>query len=113
MHELALARAVVAQLAEEAERHDFTRVRRVTLAIGALGHVEPEALAFAFDVAAAGSLAEGAALEIERIGGAAHCLGCGRDVAIRSRADLCPMCGDARLVVTDGEDMKIRELEVG
>lgn len=112
MHELALARAVIEQLAEEAARHGFTRVVRVKLAIGALGHVEPEALAFAFDVAARGSLADGAALEIERVEGAAHCLGCGRDVAVRGRADLCPVCGGARLVITEGEDMKIRELEV-
>ncbi len=112
MHELALARALIAQLAEEAERHAFARVVRVKLAIGALALVEVEALAFAFDVAAAGSLADGAALEIERVGGAAHCLGCDARVAIRSRADLCPMCGDARLVITEGNEMKIRELEV-
>jgi hydrogenase nickel incorporation protein HypA/HybF len=112
LHELALARAVIEQLAEAAEYHDFTRVVRVKLAIGALAHVEPEALAYAFDVAAAGTLAAGAALEIERVGGAAHCLGCGRNVAIRGRADLCPVCGGARLVITGGEDMKIRELEV-
>jgi len=112
VHELALARALIEQLAEEAERHAFTRVVRVKLAIGALGHVEPEALAFAFEVAAQGSLAAGAALEIARVEGAAHCLGCDAIVAIGSRADLCPMCGGARLVVTGGEDMRIRELEV-
>jgi hydrogenase nickel incorporation protein HypA/HybF len=113
MHELALARALIDQLAEEAARHDFARVVRVELVIGALGHVEPDALARAFEVAAPGTLADGATLNITRVGGAAHCLDCDADVTIRSRADLCPMCGGARLVVTGGEDMKIRELEVG
>ena len=112
MHELTLARAVVARCAEAAERDEFSRVVRVKLALGPLGHVDREALAFAFDVAAAGTLADGARLEIEHVAGAAHCLGCGGDVAIRSRADLCPVCGEGPLVVTGGEDMKIRELEV-
>jgi hydrogenase nickel incorporation protein HypA/HybF len=112
MHELSLARAVVEQLAEQAAVHGFTRVVRVKLAIGALGHVDPEALAFGFDVVAEGTLAEGAALEIEQPEGAAHCLGCGAHVTIRSRADLCPVCGGADLVVTGGGDMKIREMEV-
>ncbi len=112
MHELALARAVVGALAEQAEIHGFARVIRVKLAIGALGHVDPGALAFGFDVATAGTLAQGAALEIERPPGAAHCLGCGEAVEILSRADLCPRCGGGRLVVTGGEDMTIRELEV-
>ena len=112
MHELALARALIEQLAEEAERHAFERVLRVQLAIGALAHVDPDALAFGFDVAAKGTLADGALLEIERPEGAAHCLGCDADVAIRSRADLCPRCGGARLVITGGEDMTIREMEV-
>lgn len=112
MHELALARALVVQLEEEAARHDVARILRVKLAIGALAIVDADALAFAFDVAAAGTLAEGAALEMTRPAGAAHCLGCGADVAIRSRADLCPRCGGGRLVITGGEDTTIREMEV-
>jgi hydrogenase nickel incorporation protein HypA/HybF len=112
VHELGLARRVVAILGEEAERHGFERVVRVKLAIGALGHVEPDALAFAFDVAARGTLADGAVLEVERPPGTARCLACGADVVIESRVDLCPMCGGARLVVTGGEDMMVREVEV-
>ena len=112
MHELSLARALIDRLTEEAERHDVARVLRVKLAIGALAHVDADALAFGFDVAARGTLAEGAVLDIERPAGAAHCLGCGADVAIGSRADLCPMCGGARLVITGGEDMTVREMEV-
>jgi len=112
VHELSLARALLAQLADESERHAFARVLRVKLAIGALGHVDPDALAFAFEVAAAGTLAAGAALDIERVAGAAHCLGCGADVAVHGRGDFCPKCGGGHLVVTGGEDMKIREVEV-
>jgi hydrogenase nickel incorporation protein HypA/HybF len=112
VHELSLARALLTQLVAESERHAFARVVRVKLAIGALGHVDPEALTFAFEVASRGTLAEGAALDVERVAGAAHCLGCGADVAVHGRGDFCPKCGGGHLVVTGGEDMKIRELEV-
>jgi hydrogenase nickel incorporation protein HypA/HybF len=112
MHEMALARGIVETLGEEARRHDFTRVLRVKLSIGVLGHVDPDALAFGFDVAAAGTLAAGAVLEIERPAGAARCLDCDANVTVASRADLCPKCGGAHLVVTGGGGMTIREMEV-
>lgn len=112
MHEMALGRGLVDALEEQARTQGFRKVVRVKLALGALGHVDPDALAFCFDVVAPGTVAEGALLEIERPAGAAHCLDCGRDVTIASRADLCPVCGGARLMVTGGEDMLIRELEV-
>lgn len=42
----------------------FTRVRRVAVSVGRGARVAPELLAFAFESVAAGTLAEGAALEI-------------------------------------------------
>ncbi len=112
MHEMALGQGLVDALVEQSRVHGFAEVRAVKLAVGALGHVEPDALAFCFDVVSAGTLAEGAVLEIERPEGTAHCMGCGSDVTIMSRVDPCPLCGGFRLMITGGEDMKIRELEV-
>ena len=45
MHEMSLCLALVDLLAERLQAEGGTRVVRVQLAIGALGHVEPEALA--------------------------------------------------------------------
>ncbi len=112
MHEMALGQGLVDTLAEQSRLHGFAEVRVVKLAIGALGHVDPDALAFCFDVVSAGTLAEGATLEIERPAGAAHCIACGADVTIQSRIDVCPECGSLQLIVTGGEEMRIRELEV-
>lgn len=60
MHELGLTRNIVAIVAEHARDR---AVRRVRLTIGPLACVERRALAFCFDVAAAGTVVEGAALE--------------------------------------------------
>lgn len=112
MHELALSSSLVDALREEAARRGFARVRRVTLAIGALSHVEPEAMAFCFDIVTRGTLAEGTELEIERPPGRAFCIDCGQEVAIAARGEACPGCGGFRLLVRGGEELRLVELGV-
>lgn len=112
MHETALCKGIVDAVKEQAKAHGFARATVVRLSIGALSHVEPEALAFAFEAAAMGSPAEGATLEIERPPGQAFCIHCEVQVNISQRFDPCPQCGGHDLVVTGGEEMRIKELEV-
>ena len=112
MHEMAICEAIRGVLEDQARSQGFTRVERVTLAIGALSGVEIEALRFGFDVAMRGSLAEQADLAIEAVPGAAWCMPCAANVAIPDRLAPCPACGSYQLQVTGGEEMTIRELEV-
>lgn len=112
MHEMALCEEVLAVLEEQAGTRGFSRVKTVWLEIGALSGVEVEAMRFGFDVVQRGTLAEGAKLEIVGVPGAAWCMHCARTVAIEQRFDPCPDCGGHQLQVTEGEDMRIKELEV-
>jgi hydrogenase nickel incorporation protein HypA/HybF len=112
MHELALSRSLVAALEEEARRQAFSRVQRVTLELGRLGHVDAEALAFCFDVATRATLAEGAALVIEHRAGRATCVACGAISEVEAHVVDCPACGSPRVLVDGGDEMRIRELEV-
>ena len=112
MHEMALCQSIIDMLREQAEAQGFTRVTVIRLSIGALSHVEPQALEFGFGAASRGTLAEGAALEIERPPGQAFCMACEETVPLAQRPDPCPRCGGHQLVVTGGEDMRVRELEV-
>jgi hydrogenase nickel incorporation protein HypA/HybF len=57
-------------------------------------------------------LAEDAELVIERPCGRAFCLDCLDTVDRAARGTACPRCGGGRLVVKDGEQLRIRELEV-
>ena len=66
MHELGISRNIVAIVADAARGR---RVRRITLEIGALSGVVPEAIEFAFDLAAEGTPAAGAVLDIRRLAG--------------------------------------------
>jgi len=66
MHELALTREVVSIACEAAAGH---RIHAITLEIGRLTCVSPDALEFCFDVVAQETLAEGAHLRIRRTDG--------------------------------------------
>ena len=66
MHELGITRNIVA-IAGDAARG--RRIIRITLAVGARAGVQPEAIAFCFDVVARGTAAEGAVLHILRLAG--------------------------------------------
>jgi len=112
MHEMALCEGVLQLLSEEAARQRFERVKTVWIEIGALSHVEPEALRFCFDVVTDGTLAHGARLEILRPDGKAWCIDCCASVALRARGEPCPTCGGYKLQVTDGDQMTVKELEV-
>lgn len=112
MHEMSLTESLIELIEGERARSGFARVRAVRLAIGALGHVEQEAMRFCFDAAARGTVVEGARLDIVSVPGEAWCLDCAKTVRLASRADPCPECGRYALQVTGGDDLRLEELEV-
>ncbi len=112
MHELALSQGIIDVIRDQAAVQGFTRVKTVRLVIGTLSHVEPEAIAFGFDAVSRGTIAEGAVLDIERPPGQAFCLSCEKPVPLPERSAPCPDCGGHQLVVTGGEEMRVKELEV-
>jgi len=112
MHEMALCESVLGLIEEAARRERFSRVRTVVLALGALGHVAPEAMAFCFEAVSRGTIAEGATLKIERIPGRGWCPDCAREVPLDERFAACPECGGGHVTMTGGDDMRLRELEV-
>jgi hydrogenase nickel incorporation protein HypA/HybF len=61
MHELAIAESIAGTVCERAGGRS---VRRVTVRIGALTAVVPDAMRFCFDLAVEGTIADGAELAI-------------------------------------------------
>jgi len=112
MHEVALAEGVLRLIEEAARANGAARIRTVWVELGALAHVEPEALAFCFDAVTRGSVAEGAKLEIARPAGAAWCMPCGARVALARLGDACPRCGSHQLQVVAGEEMRVTEIAI-
>ncbi|MEZ5537516.1 MAG: hydrogenase maturation nickel metallochaperone HypA [Thiolinea sp.] len=112
MHEMSLCEGILQIIEAEAEKQDFSVVKRVVLDVGSLSGVEIPALEFAFDVVMKGSVAEQASLEINQLAAQAWCMACAKSVTIENRYDACPDCGSYQLQVSSGDEMRIKELEV-
>ena len=112
MHEMSLAEGVLQIVEEAAAASGFRRVRKVSLAIGRLAAVEPDALRFCFESVARGSIAEGTALEIVEVAGSGWCGQCARMVPMAEAVAACPHCGNWRLRPSGGTEMKVTSLEV-
>lgn len=112
MHEISIAESLVELIEEEARRQGFSRVSRIHVKLGTLGHVEPDALHFCFDAVSHGSIAEGARLELEAVAAEGWCSGCNRTVPISERYALCPACGRSHVRMTAGNELRLTELEV-
>jgi len=112
MHELSLAEALVELIAHEGRKADCTRVRRVLLEMGVMSCVAPEAMRFCFDAVTRGTIAEGAALEISVVPARGWCSDCGKAIAVSDRPAACPDCGNWRVEVTGGDDLRLKQLEV-
>jgi hydrogenase nickel incorporation protein HypA/HybF len=112
MHEMALCESVVQALEEQAIAQGFGRVTAVWLEIGALASVEPDAMRFGFDVAAHESIADQARLEIIEVAGEAWCLPCAATITLQRFGDACPLCGRYQLQVLNGQQIRIKQIEV-
>ncbi|MGW1064180.1 hydrogenase maturation nickel metallochaperone HypA/HybF [Streptomyces aureus] len=109
MHELSIAVAVVEQV-EEAVRDRGRAVASLTLRIGELAGVVPEALEFSFGLAAEGTALAGARLLIETVEARGRCEGCGREAATGMPPVLwCAGCG-APLTLLGGRELEIVRL---
>jgi hydrogenase nickel incorporation protein HypA/HybF len=111
MHEAALALSLEALVRDTLKGAGAARAASLQVEIGALSHVEPMALAQAFEIAAKGGPADGARVEISRPPGAAVCMACGATSIIRARGDGCAVCGSHKLLVTGGDEMRLKSVE--
>ena len=112
MHELTLLKNVRDILEQNALAQNYTKITQVTLEIGRLSCVEPEALRFCFDIVMKKSLAEGAELVIDELKGLGLCQSCYKQIEMESFYDACSYCNSPLVKVIQGAEMKIKDLVV-
>lgn len=112
MHEMSICMSMMNLIADQQKQAGFSRVKRVIVELGALSHVDPEALQFCFDAAARGTSAEGGTLEIREVAASAWCHDCLQTVQIAEYGGACPRCDGNKLILQGGDEMKLKELEV-
>jgi hydrogenase nickel incorporation protein HypA/HybF len=112
MHELSVAEALLDAILLETTREPVAKVVQVNVEIGALSHLEPDALKFCFDAVVSGSIAEGARLNITQTPGRGRCLQCKAETDVQQLYDPCPECGAFGLEIIQGQELRLSSLEV-
>lgn len=112
MHEASLMREVL-DLAENAMREQGgARVHQLTLRIGTLAGVVPEAMQFAFDAMKVDTPAEHAVLTMEIVPARLLCLACAEEFGTENYPDVCPRCGQAEVEVRQGTELDLVSVEI-
>jgi hydrogenase nickel incorporation protein HypA/HybF len=108
VHELGLCSSLVAVIERRAGERP---VRRVRVRVGRLNHVHPDAFDQSFAVAAAGTVAEGAAAELVLVPISAHCGSCDATWQCDEVPLACPECGSVGAEVVGGDDFVLELIE--
>ncbi|MBA4388079.1 MAG: hydrogenase maturation nickel metallochaperone HypA [Verrucomicrobia bacterium] len=112
MHELSIAMALLQQLQDEARKEKAVRITSVTITVGTLSGVDPEALEFAFRMAAEDTISAQARLIIEKIPAAVQCKACGKRMKPKTRSAACRTCGSCDIEITAGRELMLKNMEI-
>jgi hydrogenase nickel incorporation protein HypA/HybF len=115
MHELPITENILKIVLRHAEEARAGKVVSVSLRIGELSDIIEEWLQRYFDYLSKGTLAEGAALRIERVPVIFRCEGCGESfpVKVREVHDIvCPSCSGGKATFVSGREFFIKNIEV-
>jgi hydrogenase nickel incorporation protein HypA/HybF len=101
MHEVALMQGVVTTIVDRLREAGGTRITQVHLVLGASGHLTEDAARQHFAILAAGTPAEGAALDIEWLPATYQCLDCRATFTVGhvEESAICPFCGGLALEI--------------
>jgi len=112
MHEASITEGLVKILLAEANRYEATSIKKVTIKVGKLQSVEPQALRFCFEMFVESTIAEGAELIIEHVAIVAHCKSCLHEFEVAKFQFRCPLCACNDIELIQGEELFIESFEV-
>lgn len=112
MHELSLAASLIEQSEEVAREAGAKSIRSITVGVGELSGVEPEALEFCFSSVAEESMASQAALIIQRLPVKIKCQECQAECEVKEPIMICRNCGGTAIEILAGMDFLLLEVEV-
>ncbi|WP_128436727.1 hydrogenase maturation nickel metallochaperone HypA [Streptomyces cyaneus] len=112
MHELSIATAII-ERADELARADGTEaVSAVTVRVGELAGVVPDALDFAFEVARDGTALAAARLVVEEVPAQAYCGPCSEEFPVGMPPFFwCPRCDQPSTELRSGRELEIIGIE--
>ena len=112
MHELAVCQALVEQVSDIVRQQGAVSASRLKVKVGPLSGVVAEFLLSAFPLAAAGTCAEGAELDIILAPVQVRCQTCGAMTDAQPNRLLCGSCGDWHTQLIAGDELILESVEL-
>lgn len=101
---MSIVEGILEAVIPEVEKHDVSRVTEIRLKIGELSGIVPACIEEYFGIASRGTIAEGAAIRIEKVPVRIRCGDCGYDGEISARRFRCPECNGTAFKVVSGNE---------
>jgi hydrogenase nickel incorporation protein HypA/HybF len=112
MHELPLVQSIITKASEHARLNGGRAVKSISLVVGdGTGYV-PESIQMYFDIAATGTMCEGALLSVRRVKPLMRCEACGILFERKPFSFDCPDCGGEGSPTETGKELYIEDIEI-
>jgi hydrogenase nickel incorporation protein HypA/HybF len=112
MHEYAVTQSIIRIVITEAGKAGVKKVSAINLVIGDLSTVIDDSVRLYFSMLAAGTPAEGAALNFRRIRAEFFCRHCGKSFVKPAHGFDCPICGNYGTITDVGKEFYVESIEV-
>lgn len=107
MHEFGLCEGVLEAVQKRAAGRPVSGIR---VRCGVRHAADPASMAQAFEMVAAGTEADGAAVEIVTVPATVTCHGCGTASEVADPVPVCPRCGSADVDVSGGDELTLESV---
>lgn len=113
MHEVGIVSGILRTCTDTARKSGATRVIAVTIRIGEMCEVVPEAMDFAWEtLRGEDPLTADAELKVEHVGCRSVCVSCGAEFDHDRFHCRCPECGSGQTLTVSGREMDIVSIEI-
>jgi len=111
MHELSLIEGIIDIILAELPKHNISKVESISLRIGEMRQVVPDALHFGFECMSKNTPLEDAELRIENIPIKGKCPQCKHEFILNNWFGNCPKCQSTNIEIISGKELEIAEFE--
>ena len=111
MHELSIVQNIIEIILAELPKHNLTKVESISLRIGEMRQVVPDALYFGFECLSKNTPLEGAEVKIENIPIKGRCRQCSYEFILENWLENCKKCGQNHVEIISGKELEIAEFE--
>ena len=112
MHELAVTQSILDISLRHAKEAGAEQITRINLVIGEFASIVDNSVEFYWEIFAAGTIAQGAQLHFERIGGEMTCTHCKLSFHPEDADFACPNCASQFVQITKGDEFRVDSIDV-